>query len=819
MKKITLLLTLLFVSFLYSQEGIVHKELKIKRVKKAPKIDGVLDDVAWKNANKATDFVMLQPNNGVKEPDNIKTEVYVVYDDEAIYFGAYLHDDKPEEIPMEFQTRDNFGNADFFAVILNPANDGMNQTEFFVMSTGNQNDARVTTGNGEDFSWNAVWDSSVKLVDDGWIVEMKIPYSALRFSNEKVQIWGLNFHRNHRKSRSQYSWNFIDNSKGNISQYDGIVTGIENIKPPLRLSINPFIFGSATSFTGKTDYDWSAGMDVKYGITDNFTLDATLVPDFGQVAFDDLTLNLSSFEQKFSDQRAFFTEGTELFNKGNFFYSRRIGNTPIGINSFTITANEEEIENPNKVDMLNAIKISGRTKKGLGIGVFNAITDIAKAIIKNKDNNTTREVVTEPFANYNVLVLDQQFNKNSSVSLVNTNVIRNGSFRDANVTGLLFELINKANTYGVSGGIGISNVFENDKTKTGIEGKFDIDKISGKHQYGIGFDFRNDKFDKNDLGFQRKNNNISYDAFYSYRILEPKGSLNYFRFRASASVNYLMKLDKQTASYAEKSNLYTSNRLHFGVNATTKKQLSFGANINTALGSLYDYYEPRIWGRYRKEDPYLGGGFYLSTDYSKRFAVDFNMYYSYRFDNERDFISFGVSPRVRINDKINVVYRLNYRKTNNIKAFASILSDNETIIYGNRDVLSVTNSLSAKYNFSTKSALGLSFRYFWSPVSYDDNYFKLENDGTLSGHTYTDNHDTNYNIWNVDLSYNWEFAPGSQLVALYRNQIFNQNQQSELNFTNNLEDLFKQDMSNTISLKLIYYLDYNQVKSWRSNKS
>jgi len=813
MKLPILLLILFTTSVLYAQDNITHKKLKIIRITDAPKIDANLDDAAWKNANIASDFVMFRPESGKKEPKNIRSEVKVVYDDEAIYFGAYLHDDKPEEIPMEFQTRDNFGNADFFGVVLNPQNDGINQTEFFVMSTGNQNDAKVTT-DGEDFSWNAVWKSSVKVVADGWIVEMKIPYSALRFSNDKVQTWGLNFHRQHRTSRDQYSWNFISRDKGNISQYDGIITGIENIKPPVRLSVNPFIFGSVSSMAGVTDFDWSAGLDLKYGLSENFTLDATLIPDFGQVAFDDLTLNLGPFEQQFSDQRAFFTEGTDLFNKGNFFYSRRVGSAPIGRRNLNLQNNEEKLENPDKVTMLNAIKISGRTKKGLGIGVFNAITETTQATIKNTNNNSIRKVITEPFANYNVFVLDQQFNKNSSVSLVNTNVMRNGSFRDANVTGLLFELNNKKNTYGISGGVGVSNVFENNQTKTGFEGDFSIDKISGKHRAGISFDFRNKKYDQNDLGFQRRNNNASFDGYYNYRIIEPIGNLNNYNISVRASVNYLIDLDKSTPSYNAKPDLYMNNRININYRATTKKQLTFGFNVNTTIGSIYDYDEPRKTGRFYRSQPYLGGGFFVSTNYSKKFAVDFSSYYSYRFDKVRDFINFRVAPRVRINDRINVIYRLNYRKTNNLKAYATTLSDNETIIFGNRDEKSITNSITTKYNFSTKSALGLSFRYYWSPVTYDSQYYKLEYDGNLTSHNYTGDHSTNFNIWNIDLSYNWEFAPGSQLVALYRNQIFKEDEQSQLSFSNNLDNLFKEDQLNNISLKLIYYLDYNRVKNW-----
>ena len=180
-------------------------------------------------------------------------------------------------------------------------------------------------------------------------------------------------------------------------------------------------------------------------MSENFTLDATLIPDFSQVGFDDVTLNLGPFDQQFAEQRQFFTEGTELFNKWRLFYSRRIGSRPI--DQFNVSgqlnANEEIINSPEKVTMLNAIKISGRTKNGLGIGFFNAITDKTEATIKNNSTGNIRKEIKNPFSNYNILVLDKQFNQNSSVTLINTNVTRDSKFRDANVTGLLWHVEDK----------------------------------------------------------------------------------------------------------------------------------------------------------------------------------------------------------------------------------------------------------------------------------------------------------------------------------------------------------------------------------------
>lgn len=814
--KYTYLLLFLFASFqLVAQNGkntkVPKKSYQTKFVEISPKIDGVLDDVAWQNANIATDFIMFRPTSGLPEPDNLKSEVKIVYDNEAIYFGAYLHDDKPQEIPMEFQTRDNFGSADFFGIVLNPLNDGINQTEFFVMSTGNQNDCKVLPSGQEDWSWNAVWYSEVKLVKDGWIVEVKIPYSALRFSNEKIQTWSMNFHRRQENTRDQYTWNFIPRDQGTIAKFDGLLTGIENIKPPTRLSFSPYGSASLDEYDGDYDFGWSAGMDLKYGISENFTLDATLIPDFGQTGFDDLVLNLGPFEQRYSEQRSFFTEGVDLFSKADFFYTRRVGDTPLGYYDIEDMENVEIIDNPDKVDMINAVKVSGRTKKGLGIGVFNAITETTKATVKDNNTQESKEIVTEPFANYNVFVLDQQFNKNSSVTLLNTSVLREGSFRDANVSALLFDLKTKNSKYGVSGGMGVSAIREDQVNTTGYEGVLEFGKVSGQHQYEMELSFRDDKYDKNDLGFMSRNNFMSIEANYSYRIYEPKGKFNYYGLFLWVDVGFMNKLDKQLPSYLEKPNLYRGTSTGLAFNGTTKKQFSFGGNFNFDIGKEYDYYEPRTEGRFYKKTPVAAANLWISSDYRKTFALDVFAYQGFRLNDSHTYTSVSIEPRYRINNHITLQYEIEVDKAINQKGYVNDVDDD--IIFGNRDYLSIENSFATKYSFNTKSSLGLTLRHYWSPVEYDDNFYLLENDGTLSNNSYSDNHDLNYNIWNFDLSYSLEFAPGSQLSLLYRNSIFTEGDSPDLSFTSNIKEMFKEPLSNQLSLKLIYYLDYNRLKS------
>lgn len=777
------------------------KTLKTFKTNESIKIDGFLNEAIWSQLEVAKDFVMFRPSSGIAEPINQKTEVRVVYDDNAIYFGAYLFDDKPNEIPKQFANRDNFGSSDWFAIMINPNNDSQNDTEFFIQVTGNQADAKASVFN-EDFSWSAVWESKVRIVSDGWIVEVRIPYAALRFSNQEVQTWGLNFHRHFRKTRDQYTWNFVDRTKGILQQYAGILTGIENIKPPTRLNFSPYASTSYNSYKGVNTFDKSIGLDVKYGISESFTLDATLIPDFGQTAFDNLVLNLGPFEQQYQEKRPFFTEGTELFGKGNMFYSRRVGNTPVNyFNKSTLNNDEILINNPDKVNMLNAFKVSGRTKDGLGIGLFNAITEETKATIKNNTTDEIRYVVTEPLANYNVLVIDQQFNNNSSVSFINTSVLRKGNVRDANATGLLYTLVNKKNTHYIDGGFKTSTINENNQKTNGYFFVTNMGKFAGNIQYQVEYKFIDKNFNINDLGYQSRNNYQDIEANVSYRIFEPTKHFNNYSFSMWGELNY-----------RHSDGAYMGNNLGLNFNATTIKQFSFGGNINGKIGNSYDYYEPRVENRYYKDNARINFNAWLSSDYNKKLAIDSRIFYGTRIGENRNYTEFRISPQYRINDKFAVNYSFNYGKGNNEKGWVNKLNDG-TIIFGERDTKTITNAITGKYNFNVKSGVSLTFRHYWSPIEYESQYYTLNNNGSLSPNSYTNNHDINFNTWNLDLNYSWEFAPGSQLVAMYRNSIFNRDNQSQLNFNENLKNLFNEPIRNTFSLKIIYYLDYNQLKT------
>jgi len=802
------------------------KTYTITRADKAPKIDGILDDDAWKDTEIATNFVQFKPTAGKTMPNNKRTEVKMTYDNTGIYIAAYLYDN-PEDMMKQFTQRDNFGQSDFFGVFFNPNKDAQNNTEFFVFSSGTQADATESPGNGEDFGWNAVWESATKTVEDGWIVEIMIPYRALRFTQQENPIWGIQFHRHYRTTREQNTWNPIDITSGaGNGFFNGELKGLKNLKPPTRLSFYPFASYVGDRFDGKKVDDFNAGLDIKYGITENFTLDATLIPDFSQVGFDNVQLNLGPFEQTFSEQRQFFTEGVDVFRKGGLFFSRRIGSAPIG-NPILGTNEIVDGDFPQKTALLNAVKVSGRTKGGLGVGFFNAITEKTDVDIVNTVTREKRNETVEPLTNYNIMVVDQQFNKNSSVTLINTNVTRNGSgssitngnknssgARDANVTGLLFDLKNKKNTYGAIAEVKMSNLNLKDGIQTGISTSLGFGKNSGQYRWSINHELADKDYDINDMGILFRNNYSNLGADFSYQIFEPTKTLN--NFRVNAWTNYRSLYRPGT---------FTGFNFGGRVFAVGKKSLmAYGGRFNVQPGKQFDYFGPRVDGRYFITEDGLNTSAFISTNYNKKYAIDVNAGYETLFEDGRSYESvfFGIEPRIKFNENFIVIYSFEWDQELRERGWIDFIGDD--IIYGQRDQLTIENSISGSYNFNALNSLTLSFRNYWSAVQYEDNLYALGENGRLNrDNNYTKENlsdpDVNFSTWNLNLTYSWQFAPGSFLTAQYRNRIFNFNNDGAQAFISSINELFEQQNGNTFSLKMVYFIDYNNIKNVFNSKS
>ena len=816
----------------------------------APKLDGVLDEAAWQTAPVATDFYEREPTPGPREKH--KTEVRVLYDDNALYIGAVMHDVSPDSILHQLSARDDSGNTDWFSVFIDTYRDHLNGYEFQVSSGGVQSDFRLSPTNGEDGNWNAVWESHTVLRGTDWVAELRIPFSAIRFSSAAEQVWGINFGRQRRSSRQKFFWNEVrPQVDGFVNQW-GELTGLHNLKPPLRLSLTPYVstylnhypyneqgkHNASTSFNG--------GADVKWGINESFTLDATLVPDFGQVQSDNQVLNLSPFEVQYNENRGFFTEGTELFNKGGLFYSRRVGAQPIGFYGVNKQlrvgttgidgkryAGEQVVQNPGITRLLNATKVSGRTASGLGVGIFNAMSNNVYATVQDSTTGARRDVLTQPFTNYNIVVLDQSLKNNSYVSLVNTNVKRAGSTYNANVTGGLFKFANKANSYAING-LGVYSRRRGQEFGTtnqindqdGYKYYLNFGKVSGKLTWSVDHGIESHTYNPNDLGLLFANNSISQSANMGYSIYHPFWKLN--RLNSYAAVSY---------SLLEQPRLYQAAGFYAGANTTiTKSFLTLGLNVD-ASPTTNDYFDPRRapLGRYYVRMPANFGlrGFF-SSDYRKKFAWDLG--YGARWfaaDGDRTgrySYSINLGPRYRVNDKLSFVYSLGLNqvvkqigfagelnKSDSLEAptarrFGGYLSDGRTVdpLLGRRDVVTITNTATATYTFTNRMSFNIRLRHYVSNVHYRD-YARLHPDGLETPEpTYQRNRDNTFNAFNIDAVYSWWFAPGSQISVVWKNagsSFFQANQATPLYF-DNLSNTINTPHNNNVSIKVLYYLDY-----------
>lgn len=801
-KLIVLFLFVLMSTICYSQSQ--KKTLQTKFTPEKITVDAKLDEEAWKNAEIATNFVMVEPDNGTLEITERRSEVKIVYNNDAIYVGAILYDN-PNNIKRELTTRDDFATADHFGITLNGFNDGQQDFRFIVSAAGVQQDCVYTEYNGEDFSWNAIWDSHVEITDFGWVVEMKIPYAALRFSSENKQTWGLNFYREVRSLRQKFTWNRIDNNINNEANQAGILEGIENIKTPTRLFLIPYSsFYLNANDTQKTKGEFKGGLDVKYGINDAFTLDAILVPDFGQAAFDKVELNLGPFEQQFNENRPFFTEGTELFSKGFLLYSRRIGGRPS--TQAELNSNEEFDENPSKVDLLNALKISGRTKDGLGVGILNAITEKTSAKIRNTVTGETRSEVIEPLTNYNVFVLDQRFRKNSSVSFLNTNVTRNGEFRDANVSAFLFDLNTKKNTYNLLGDYKYSSIneYKDLPNRKGYNTSLRFAETSGKYRYAIGGQYVSTNWDNNDLGINFQTHYHTLYFNHSYRILNPTKRFNSFNVNS----NYYSEFDNRTGRLQG-----FNGNLNF--NITSKKNDYYGFGFNGSPFETYDFYEPRTENeqRFLNVPKWINPWIFFSSNYNRKFAIDINPFATFFDGDNRYNAGYFISPRYRFTNKFSLIYEFSFNFLNNNLGYVN--DDDNGIYIGKRDRTIYTNSISGKYTVNNVMNFNLSLRHYWSYAIYDS-VFNLQEDGSLLlNPSYSTNHDENFNTWNLDLSYSWWFAPGSQISVLYRNNALIDDSGSiiDKDFGSNINNLVNnKNLDHIFSISIRYFIDYNSLK-------
>lgn len=821
-----LLLILLVPSFLGSlAQG---KQTRAVKVPIAPRIDGSLEDAAWQQAPSTTGFITNSPVFG--KASEVQVDIKLVYDNTAIYIGAFIHDD-PALVRRQFTARDQEQNAnvDYFAVFFDTYADRQNAFQLLVTTRNVQSDARVSPQVNSDFgvygdlSWDAVWDSKVGFTKDGWAVEMKVPFFSIRFPKKNVQDWGIQFLYFNRRLNETAFWNPVDPALNGFVNQFGSLSGLENLVPPLRLSFSPYLSGgyrSTPTVEGNRN-EWlrSGGMDVKYGISESFTLDATLIPDFGQVVSDNIVNNITPYEIQFRDNRPFFTEGTELFNKAGIFYSRRIGDVP---GRYSVISDEVKggslsnysiIRNPSVTPLYNAIKFSGRTGNNLGIGVFNAIAQPVHSKLRSLTSGADTLISTEPLANYNIVVLDQALKNRSYITFTNTNVLRDGAAPDANVTALDVAFYDKKNRFGLLISPRYSKIYDSAGGYDGFKNVLQVGRVSGKFQFGIMNELTTAKYDPNDLGFLTAPNIFSLQGNVSYNIFHETGSFLNQRYSLVLLQSYLFKPFE-----------YQKSTVLGSVYWVLKNFWDLTLNAEVQPRWYNDFFELQTPENLReiprkklRKAPNYFLGIVGNTDSRKRLFFNWGLGFAESPNPNDPYYLLDFTVRYRFSDKFTV--DASFRRQHDHGQFGfSFLRDpvtNEPIL-ARRQYTDVAPVLSGTYNFSSRMNITFRARHFWNRI-LNTNFYDVKPDGNWVERfdMPPSDHNTNYNAFNLDVFYTWDFRLGSRVIVGWKNWLANDYQflidgTRYAGFTGNAGKIFSTPHGNEITVRFIYFLDYQQ---------
>ncbi|MEX0945491.1 MAG: DUF5916 domain-containing protein, partial [Balneolaceae bacterium] len=538
-------------------------------------IDGRLDESAWSQAEAATGFFQYSPNEG--SASSQQTEVRILYGEGGIYIGAMLYDDNPSLIEQTLGRRDDYNRADWFVVSFDSYFNRQNAYTFGVNAAGIQYDGIRSSGGfdggpgipGVDDSWDAVWYSDVSITNEGWVVEMQIPYSMLRFPKTLIQTWGIHFTRRIPRLGETAEWPLVPRvERDNLMAQFGFLQNIRNIEPRPNIQIRPYVVSGYNTSENptvpgelSTNSHIDMGGDIKVGLGSNVTLDATINPDFGQVEADPAVLNLTAFETFFQEQRPFFLEGIEIFDfsvgRGSLLYTRRIG-----------------AQDP----IIGATKLSGRTENGLSFGVLGAVTGDE----------------FDPTRNYGAARMSQQIGDYSSaggiLTFYDSPAVGDDGRRRSYVGGTDWDLRFADNNYGIQGFATFSHriLTEVDENETGFATNIFMSKRQGTWSGFLGGQVYSDEFNPNDLGQMRQNNYYVAFGRVEHQI---NGGGSFGPFQQADADAFII----QSVSYDEGLDLGLG--LRTGSNWTLKsfQSFGFGVNLDNIFGG-YDLFETRGLG-------------------------------------------------------------------------------------------------------------------------------------------------------------------------------------------------------------------------------
>ena len=803
------------VNRLASQQRVYYAS----KINKRPKIDGKLNDACWEAGTWEGQFVQQIPKQGKNSTQN--TLIKIVYDDNNIYVGFKCFDQG--EIRSILSRRDvDVSAGDIVGIAFDSYNDNHTAYEFNLTAAGQKIDMVHLGANNLDYNWDAVWDGKTQVSDSVWTAEMQIPFCQLRFSPGEKQGWGVHIWRWIDRNNENDQWKLIPVDAPAMVYLFGDLKGIEGVRPKTNYEFLPYLnsrYNTNTDWHHQTQY--GAGLNGKVGLNSGLTLDYAINPDFGQVEADPAVLNLTSYEVFNEEKRPFFLEGNTVldYSIGNdmLYYSRRIGHEPSLYSDVVDNLDENQtVDVSANVPILSALKLTGKTKKGLSVGVVQSFTAKESATIYSPASK--RDTVVEPFTNFMVGRLKQDFNNGRTVlggMVTSTRRTINDTQlnflpKSSTVGGIDFEHNWKNRKYFVTlksffsdikgdkeaiSDLQLSSVhyyqrpdadhieYNPDKTSlSGWGGYLSGGKRSGRFKAIGTLNWRSPGIDFNDLGYLYQADLIQEIADFTYKVNKPKGIIR--SYYAQLTQQHEMSYGKETT--LDRLNLH--GFVHF--NNLWMMHLNLRTNFN-----IFDSRELR-------GGPMLYKGSYNSLQYSlqsnsvKKFYVLLSPLFAWATDDSYSGSSYLLQFQWQINHRFSITSKTVFSKNIDNNKYAGRVTDAEKrvqYLVGAINRNTISSTLRIEYYLSPE----ISIQYYGNPYasvgsytnfrqvvngsarSFDDRYGSLQVAGQSNGrYQVGKNGTTLYNIKNPDFNYQefvsnlvgrWEFKPGSTLYLVWTN--------------------------------------------------
>lgn len=795
-------LVLLFPSVLWA--GGNEKKASAVRTPNPPRIDGILSESEWKLAKPISDFTQYDPLEG--EPPTQNTEVRILYDDDALYIGWKLYDTEPSKIVARLARRDDEVESDLISIRLDSYHDHQTAFEFTLNAAGVRTDIiQFNDGNGEDESWDVVWEAETAITSDGWSAEMRIPFKVLRFSESEKQEWGMQLLRYISRNRERQHWVLIGKSESGWVSKFGHLEGLENLSRPGQVELLPYAAAGnrfvpkSRTYPNGTDFTSHIGLDAKIKPTSGFTIDATFNPDFGQVEADPAVLNLTTFETFYPEKRPFFIEGSQIIRFTTFggefgpglFYSRRIGHT-IDVEAPEGGYVERE---PRFATILGAAKISGKTAGGLSIGVLEAVTNEERATLVDSLGNKSDPIV-DPLTNYSLIRLKQDLFENSNAGFILTSVNRKKGL-PAFTGGLDWNLKFMQSEYRVEGFLAGSHIDRRGQKLDGSAGKISFNKDGGTHWRGsFSYDFTSKKYNINDIGFFRSPNDHGWVAELLYRDDEVTDWKRIYNI----SARYHLRRNFDGVE------IFNSYDMGGYIMLPSYWELDLGLSYDDGL---FDPFETRGNGLLAKAKG-RSLGLSVESDPRQILVADLGVHVG---DDSRRMNLFQIDLELDIKaaSNISLEFNVEHNRVNRRLSWVSnivdpLVSPNRISILADRTTNEWDFTSRGSFIFTRDLTLQLYLQMFFAKGKYE-NTVRMTSPDRFVGYSYPAP-DFSELSFNSNLVLRWEYLPGSTLFLVWSHSREGEGRLYRTPLGKDVEQLFSLPMTNAILLKISYWISY-----------